>query len=208
MARGARGAPRPVGKGSGLKVRFMGLLSFLRKRRQNREIISRIYGTVMAMSRRTKLYSDLGIPDTFEGRFDSLTLHASLIAYRLNQLPEPGPEIARNVVDHLFAEFDSTLREMGVGDLAVPKRMKTMAAAFLGRAGAYVDAVQSGDRAVLEAVLRRNIFGSTGDAAQHQALVDYVLEMVGLLETLAVADFTSPELQHRLQVTEHGDPSL
>ena len=68
----------------------------------------------------------MGVPDTFEGRFESLTLHAALLVRRLRAAEAPGPDMAQHLVDTVFRHFDRTLREMGVGDTTVPKRMKLL----------------------------------------------------------------------------------
>jgi cytochrome b pre-mRNA-processing protein 3 len=116
---------------------------------------------VTAASRASPLYLTAGVPDTFEGRFECLTLHAFLVMRRLRELPDPAGEVAQEFVDHVFAHLDQGLRQSGIGDLGVPKRMKKMAQGFYGRIDAYDSAMQGGDRAALEAALRRNI---TADA--------------------------------------------
>ena len=108
------------------------------RRASSEAVVHRLYAAVV-WQRRGSLRSTpgLGIPDTFEGRFESLTLHATLVLRRLQACEAPGPALAQELVDTVFAQFDRTLREMGVGDTTVPKRMKTMAEAFLGRSAAY-----------------------------------------------------------------------
>src|SRR5262245_1194099 len=93
----------------------------------NRRAIDRLYGEIVAASRTPVLFTDFGIADDIDGRFESLALHATLVLRRLRQLPPPGVEIAQELTDTLFQHFDLALREMGVGDTSVPKRMKTMA---------------------------------------------------------------------------------
>ncbi len=180
----------------------MGIFSYFKQRRANREILDRLYGAVMAAARSETLYRDFRVPDTFEGRFESFTLHASLVARRLNMLPSPAPDLARDYVDRIFSELDGMLREMGVGDMGVPKRIKQMAAAFLGRAGAYVDALQSQDRAVLKEVLIRNVYASkqpTDDCVEK--LIDYVNAFSTTLDRLTLDAFTSEQVSVNLMAT-------
>jgi cytochrome b pre-mRNA-processing protein 3 len=139
------------------------VLSFFRRSRGNQEIVERLYLAVAAISRDPAFYSDLGVPDSFEGRFDMLTLCAALALARLQELPPPADDLARDLADILFREFDRALRETGVGDIAVPKRMKTIASAFLGRAQAYAGALAGGPEP-LDAVLLRNVFGGKAGA--------------------------------------------
>jgi cytochrome b pre-mRNA-processing protein 3 len=134
------------------------------RRDKNRLLIDKLHGEIVAGSRRPALFSDYGVPDTLEGRFESLTLHAALTLRRFNQLPAPAPELAQELTDGVFRFLDANLREMGVGDVTVPKRIKIMAEAFLGRSGAYVEALSGSDE-MLEAVLVKNVFaGQGGDA--------------------------------------------
>src|SRR6476620_7868248 len=101
------------------------------RRSANERVIERLHGEIMAAVRQPSLYADYGVPDTFEGRFEMLILLSTLVVRRLAKLPSPGPEIAQDLTDKIFSEIDAAMREMGVGDLAVPKRIKKMAAAFL-----------------------------------------------------------------------------
>lgn len=140
---------------------------------------------VTVASRAPALYLEAGVPDTFEGRFECLTLHAFLVMRRLRELPDPAGEVAQEFVDHIFAHLDQGLRQSGIGDLGVPKRMKKMAQGFYGRIDAYDSAMEGGDRAVLEAALRRNV---TADA-DSAILAGYMLERWGDL-----ADCTLEEL--------------
>ena len=95
----------------------------------------------MAAARDRVLFTDYGIRNSLEGRFESLCIvHSAIILLKLQTLPEPGPKVAQDVADALFRHFDAALREMGVGDISVPKRMKTIAEAYLGRTKAYQDA--------------------------------------------------------------------
>ena len=140
------------------------------RRASNGAVIDRLYLSIVAASRQPALYADLGIPDTFEGRFECLSLHAILALRRLQHCEDPGSAMAQHLVDTVFKHFDRTLREMGVGDTTVPKRMKTMAEAFGGRSAAYALALR-GDRELLVEALARNVYAGKRDAV---ALADYV----------------------------------
>jgi cytochrome b pre-mRNA-processing protein 3 len=148
-------------------------------------LVERLYTIVVTASRAPALYTGLGLADTFEGRFESLTLHAALVLRALNAAPPPGSDLAQDLVDTVFQHFDRTLREMGVGDTTVPKRMKTMAEAFLGRSAAYDDALRHGD-APLNAALTRNTGAGPGQVA---ALTAYVRAAAAVFERLPVQDF-------------------
>ena len=157
------------------------------RRSSNRAVIERLYAAIVLAARQPALFTRLGMTDTFEGRFESLTLHAALVLRRLNGLAAPGPDLAQDLVDTIFRHFDRTLREMGVGDTTVPKRMKTMAEAFLGRSGAYDEALGRGHDAVSDA-LNRNIL--TAETPRDlKALTGYVEAMAAALADVPLEVF-------------------
>jgi cytochrome b pre-mRNA-processing protein 3 len=146
------------------------VLGFFRKDRR-RGIIETLYQRIAAASRQPRLYERLGVPDTVEGRFESVALHLILVLRRLRQLPPPADEVAQDLVDTFFRQLDHSLRELAVGDLAVPKRMKKLAEAFNGRSLAYDAALQQSDENALPNVLSRNVLGNDRPA---DALAGYV----------------------------------
>jgi cytochrome b pre-mRNA-processing protein 3 len=123
----------------------------------NRQLIDRLSGEIVAAARDPVLFTDYGIEDSLEGRFEAVTLHAVLVLRRLNRMDPPAPELAQDLTDAIFRSFEIALREMGVGDISVPKRMKTIAGAFSGRAAAYDIALRRGTPA-LKASLARNVY--------------------------------------------------
>ncbi len=146
------------------------MLGFLRRRRQERKGYE-LYGAAVAAARQPWFYRELGVPDTLDGRFDLVGLHAFLVIRRLAALPPPGPDLAQAVFDAMFSDMDTNLREMGVSDLAVGKRVKTMWEAFHGRAAAYESALAADDAALATALLRNVWRGGepVGDAPQRLA---------------------------------------
>ena len=132
---------------------------FGRARRGQRERTGfALYGTAVAAARDPFLYAALGVPDTLDGRFDMVCLHAVLLVRRLRRELEPGPSLAQAVFDAMFSDMDVTLREMGVGDLSVGRRVRAMWEAFHGRALAYEAALAAADPLALEAALVRNVW--------------------------------------------------
>ena len=148
----------------------MMVLSLFR-RNPRREAIESLYQRTAAASREPWLYSDLGVPDTVEGRFEAVTLHVILVLRRLTGLPDPGGEVAQELLDCFFRHLDASLRELAVGDLAVPKRMKKLGEAFTGRSLAYRQALGLAEDETLAAALARNVLGRSEPA---QALASYV----------------------------------
>ncbi|RYJ01457.1 MAG: ubiquinol-cytochrome C chaperone, partial [Acetobacteraceae bacterium] len=110
-------------------------------------------------------FGPLAVPDTLDGRFDVVGLHVALLIRRLRQdADKRGPAIAQAVFDAMFADMDINLREMGVSDLRVGKRMRQMWEAFHGRCLAYEAALDAGDQAALATALDRNVW-----RAEHEA---------------------------------------
>lgn len=134
------------------------MVFWLFRRASNRQMIGRLSGEIVAAARDPVLFTEYGIEDSLEGRFEAVTLHAVLVLRRLNRMDPPAPEIAQDLTDAIFRSFEIALREMGVGDISVPKQMKTIAGAFFGRAGAYDLALRGGDTPDLTAVIARNVY--------------------------------------------------
>ncbi|MGX9965382.1 ubiquinol-cytochrome C chaperone family protein [Roseomonas sp. F4] len=136
----------------------MGLLGFFTRKPHERAGFE-LYAAAVGAARRPGFFAGLGAPDTLDGRFDLVSLHVALLIRRLRRDADPdGPKLAQAVFDAMFADMDVNLREMGVGDLVVGKRVKRMWEAFHGRAAAYEAAVDAGDAPALEAALTRNIW--------------------------------------------------
>lgn len=135
------------------------------------------YAAIVAAARRPGFYDDFGAPDTLPGRFELIVLHAALCTRRLRA--DGGPEalkFSQEVFDAMFRALDADMREMGVGDLAVPKRVKAMARSFFDGAVAYDLALDATDREALAAALRRIVYASAASAADGPArMADYVL---------------------------------
>ena len=143
--------------------------------------IHALYGAIVAQARLATFYTSYGVADTVEGRFELIVLHLVLMLHRLARdsgADEPaGHPLASDVGQRLFDAFchdlDGNLREMGVGDLAVPKKMRRFGEAFYGRLGAYRAALAVADDRELEKALARNIFGVDGVDEQAARLARY-----------------------------------
>lgn len=108
-----------------------------RRARPEQRIAGAFYAALVAQARRPEFYEVCGVPDTVDGRFDLIALHAFLVMYRLKGQGEAAETFAQNLCDRMFADMDVCLREMGVGDLSVGKRIMAMVQAFYGRIGVY-----------------------------------------------------------------------
>lgn len=148
----------------------MGLLAMFRRRPHERAGFE-LYGAAVAAARDPWLFATLGVPDTVEGRFDLVSLHVALLIRRLRTDGDAaGPALAQAVFDAMFADMDVNLREMGVSDLAVGKRVRRMWEAFHGRALAYEGAFDSPDLAALPEALARNVWRGAAPAGAPERL--------------------------------------
>jgi cytochrome b pre-mRNA-processing protein 3 len=152
-------------------------------RRDPRRVqIATLYERVATAARAPALYVALHVPDTVEGRFEALSLHVMLVLRALRHQPPPADEIARELAGAFFRDLDAVLRESGVGDTKVPKRMKTLAEAFYGRARAYDGCLDAGGEAALAEALARNVTGRAPAAplARYVMAADTALRGQGL----------------------------
>src|SRR5213595_377979 len=118
------------------------------------------YRRVVDQARQPGFFTDIGVPDTIDGRFELICLHAFLFLHRLKREAPPASQLGQRLFDAMFADFDRSLREMGTGDLSVGRQVKRMAQAFYGRIDAYEHGLDEGATS-LNAALERNLFGST-----------------------------------------------
>ena len=135
------------------------------------------YERIVAQARRPEFYMAGGVEDSVDGRFDMLVLHVYLLVNRMNQDGEDrATEFSQGVFDLLFDDMDRSLREMGVGDLSVGKKVKKMAQVFYGRAKAYDEALKRSEEAPgeLEEVIRRNIYADRSETGEAAMLAAYV----------------------------------
>jgi cytochrome b pre-mRNA-processing protein 3 len=164
-------------------------MAFARVFRRNkyRETAHQLYVQIVEQARQPFLYSRLGVPDTLDGRFEMVVLHAYLVLRRLKTASEAA-ELAQSVFDTMFADLDRVLREMGTGDLSVGAQVKRMASGFYGRAAAYDGGLDgTGD---LQAALRRNVFGTVESRSDDlAALADYVRGQAAALCERPIAEF-------------------
>ncbi len=156
---------------------------------------ARLYTRVVEQARQPLFYLDLGVPDTPDGRFDMIALHAALLLRRLRRDRERTEAVSQAVFDLMFADMDQNLREMGVGDLAVGKRIKAMAQGFYGRLAAYdVGMAAPGDEVLADA-LARNVYRhrppGEGDAT---GLAAYMRRQAARLEAQPVEALMAGEV--------------
>ena len=165
------------------------------RRSQLRECAYRLYGRIVEQARRPAFYAECGVPDTIDGRFDMIVLHAVLVLRRLRREGEEGRALGQETFDAMMDDMDRSLREMGVGDLGVGRRVKAMARAFYGRAEAYEAALAAGGGALDDAV-RRNLFGTVAPPPDAiSSIAAYVRLEAAALDSQAGGDLLAGEVR-------------
>jgi cytochrome b pre-mRNA-processing protein 3 len=156
---------------------------FLKPRTPSRGTIETIYGMIVAQAREPLFYQALGVPDTVNGRFDMVVLHMWMVLRQMKRLEDAG--LAQALFDRFCSDMDHNLRELGTGDLAVPKRMQEFGEAFYGRSAAYDQALSAGDEPLAQALCRNIFNGQHIEGARR--LANYVGQAAA---TLAAMDQT------------------
>jgi cytochrome b pre-mRNA-processing protein 3 len=164
-----------------------------------RGTIDAIYGMIVTQAREPLFYRDLGVPDTVNGRFDLIVLHLWMVLRRLGEIAGMT-EPAQALFDRFCADLDDNLREMAIGDLAVPKKMQAFGEAFYGRIAAYDMALTDSPEALAQAICRNVLDG--GGIENARRLAAYARAVIAVLEKLDAAalidaswTFPSPQLQ-------------
>jgi cytochrome b pre-mRNA-processing protein 3 len=157
------------------------MISRLFRRTPRDHSITSLYGTIVAQARAPAFYQIYGVPDTVNGRLEMIMLHAVLVLRRLEGGAAPGRALGQGLFDHFCRDMDASMREMGVGDLAVPRKMRRIGEAFYGRQAAYREALAAPDESPLAAALQRNVFAGASEPASAARLARYVREAVRAL---------------------------
>ena len=147
---------------------------FLKKffrRNPLKPIANALYDQIVAQARQPIFYIEAEVPDTVDGRYEMVSLHAFLVMRHLKREGELGQELSQTLFDRMFADMDHSLREIGVGDLSIGKRIKGMAQVFYGRVVAYAEALDGESDETLEEALARNHYGTLDTPPENEILV-------------------------------------
>ncbi|MCT4656762.1 MAG: ubiquinol-cytochrome C chaperone [Cohaesibacter sp.] len=170
------------------------IFNLFKKDEKREKLVDDLYGQIVAQARQPVFYTDYAIPDDINGRFEMILLHVYMLAHRLRGEGEQAQELGQQVFDRFFKDMDHSLREIGIGDLSVPKKIKKMAQAFYGRVEAYDTAREIG-REELQTALQRNFFPEEETPpAQSAALADYVIETEETLTKSSWQEFEAGNL--------------
>lgn len=152
------------------------MLGWLTGKSEAQRTAGELYGRVVAAARQPRFYAEMRVPDTLEGRFEMVVLHLFLALEALRSASVGGDdEVSRLTIEAFITDMDDSMRELGVGDLTVPKKVRRAAAGFYQRAGAYRAALAAPDESALERALGKDV---SGDA---KPLASYVRATVAAL---------------------------
>jgi cytochrome b pre-mRNA-processing protein 3 len=156
------------------------VLGSLFRRHARRAAVLAVYERIVERAREPHFYTEWGVPDTLDGRFEVLALHAFLVLNRLKRDRASTAAFAQELFDAMFADLDRGLREMGASDLGVGRRVKAMASGFYGRIAAYDRGLT--EEEALAPALRRNLYGTAQpDETQLVAVAAYARRQAAAL---------------------------
>jgi cytochrome b pre-mRNA-processing protein 3 len=168
-------------------------LALFSRRSRRVATIEALYGAIVAQARVPVFYLEYRVPDTVNGRFEMILLHAGLLLDRLSGEAGAIRAAGQEVFDRFCQDMDDTLRERGVSDVKVPREMKRVAEAFYGRQAAYRTALNGNDPAALTDALRRNVYAGEPDKAASRLAV-YMRGVVEGLRRQEAADLAEGQL--------------
>ncbi|MBA5776287.1 ubiquinol-cytochrome C chaperone [Stappia sp. F7233] len=164
-------------------------------RKRENPAVREIYAAIVAQARQPHFYARLRVPDTVDGRYELIMLHAILLFYRLRRESEEASGFGQAVFDLFFQDMDRSLREMGISDTRVPKKITRMAEMFYGRASVYADALDGGDHDALVMAVDRNFFPEASDPVAASAIAAYMRKSVGVLAETPVSTFIGGKIR-------------
>lgn len=168
------------------------MFNWFRARRQRRDAAVAAWHKIVEAARAPYVFTEWQVEDTLDGRFDSIALHTFLVLKRIRATGREGEALGQALFDLMFTDFDQALREMGIGDMGVGKRVKEMATAVLGRIAAYDKALEGDDRAMLEEAIHRNLYRDrdVGDGVINR-VADFVATTDAALSTVSLQDIAA-----------------
>jgi cytochrome b pre-mRNA-processing protein 3 len=152
-----------------------------------------LYGAIVAQSRQPIFYADWGVPDTLTGRFDMISLHMALVLRRLQQDGATSREFAQGLFDLFFKDMDRSLREMGVGDISVPKRIEKMGGLFYGLVDGLGHALEAPNPGALDAFVMRDLLPD-GEVAKAPLISTYVRRLTDRLAAIPTEPLLAGQL--------------
>ena len=159
---------------------FKTILKFFKKRQDCNEV-KIFYDNVVSLARNQDLYIKGGVPDTIDGRFELIILHCHLFIKKLISSGNEDKLFSQKLINYMVTDFDRSLREIGVGDLSVGKKVKFMVSAYYGRANAYDRSIK-GNNNTLGDALNKNLYGTMNPKNDEiKYMIKYIKKFLNLL---------------------------
>ncbi len=152
------------------------------RRAPEKEAARKLYETIVDQARQPVFYERGGVSDSLDGRFDMIVLHVIVVLHRLKG--KPFAALSQNLFDTFFADMDEALRDMGVGDLSVPKKIKAMSEAVYGRIAAYNAGLEAETPDALAEAVARNVFRTEEVTPRALTFAVYLREQAETLRTI------------------------
>ena len=180
--------------------RSLNPLSSLSLWRRDDTSATKLYGAIVAQARLPVFYQGFGVPDTLEGRFLMLSLHLFATLHRLKaegpKLGEPKAlDLAQDLIDRFGADMETVLREIGVGDLSIPKKVRGLAASGASLLQSYEEALAEGDEALAAAIAHALQLEDGASGAAGRRLAHYLKGVVDLLQAQDFAALSAGEMR-------------
>jgi cytochrome b pre-mRNA-processing protein 3 len=166
-----------------------------------------LYQQIASTARNPQIYAQYDIADTFDGRFDTLCLVATLVVRRLTKMTDDanGKSRAQELIDTMFADMDLSLHEIGVSENKVGKKVKVMATAFMGRVKAYGAALDAGDNDLLVSALKRNVYRDADDKGNAKHLAQHMMRAASDLDCHKDADLLAGKIAPPINFWDAGN---
>jgi cytochrome b pre-mRNA-processing protein 3 len=170
-------------------------LDRLRQWRSGASNSEKLYGAIVAQARLPIFYRSLGVPDTLEGRFTLLSLHLFVVLHRLKAEGAEGAGIVQGLVDRFSQDMETVLRELGVSDIRIPKRMRGLAASSMSLLQSYEGAFAKGQSALAEAIEATLPDGTANRELSSRALASYLWASAVALEQQTFASLNEGAIE-------------
>jgi len=172
------------------------MLSWLKSGRDRRQVARSLYGSSVTAARATIFYTEWGVPDTLQGRFEMVAMHVALILRRLSATGERGRRLRRALTEAFVVDMDDSMRELTFGDLAVPREIKRATAALFDRHAAYLAALAgTSDISLSDALAAQLAYLDRGGGVNARRLADYVKRCAEALDVQPAAEILAGRIE-------------
>ena len=161
-----------------------------------KKIAHKLYKTIVKQARQPVFYESCGVADTFDGRFDMISLHMIIVIRRMKRDIDQSRKLSQALFDFMFDDIDLNLRELGIGDMGVLHRVKKMTKAFYGRLESYDRGLEQKDDELLIAALERNLYRENEVTNLNlRAITNYIRRQSSYLDKVNISEFLAGELK-------------